>query len=151
MCSKISPTPTPIPCHAWCNVWIRSSCLSFVHMFLYAMRVKTSVSNPKATLLYIPRNKTNSFLCTVEYRQMKTNIWCLHVQWEPTYKSSKTGLCNKLWSQVWSVELELFRTSVNLRVCFYMKFHVLDAPYLWPYVIGQCSLGRVIRMLTPRV
>ena len=68
-----------------------------------------------------------------------------------TFGSSKTGLCNKVWAKIRSVEFELFHTKVKLGVCFGMQFAVLDAPYLWPYFVAKSSLWRSVRRYVPWV
>ena len=79
----------------------------------------------------------------------QTKIFSSHSRCLPTYGSSQTGLCNKVWPKIRNVEFELFHKWVKLRSCLGMHSAVLDAPYLWPYFLAKSSLGRSIRRYVP--
>ena len=48
------------------------------------------------------------------------------------YKSSQTGLCDKVWTKVRNVGLELFHTQVKLSVFLDMQLDALEDPLFWP-------------------
>ena len=53
---------------------------------------------------------TNKRRYTVKPHQVKTEVFSPHSRHVPTYGFSPTGLCNKFWAKVRSVDFELFHT-----------------------------------------